>query len=264
MATKVTNGLDLSSQRIINLGTPSSDADATTKAYVDSVARGLDWKNSVRAGSVGAVTLATPGATIDGVDLSSGDRVLLKDQVLASENGIYVWTGASAALDRSTDADSSDEVNSGLAVTITEGTVNAGQVYILTTADPISLDADDLDFTQLGGGGGTYTAGNGLTESPAGNFNVGEGTGIVVNANDVAIDPNVVMQRYAANVGNGSATAITVTHDLGTRDVNVQVYTNADPWDSVLCDVTRPTTATVTLTFATAPASGAYRVVVVG
>lgn len=262
MATKVTNGLDLLNQRIVNLGTPSVDGDAANKSYVDAVARGLDWKASVRVASTGNVSLATPGTTIDGVTLASGDRVLLKDQTAGLTNGIYTWSGASAALVRATDADVSAEVTSGMAVSVTEGTINNDRVYILTTSDPIVLDTTVLTLSQLGGGGGTYVAGNGLTESPAGTFNVGAGTGITVAADSVAIDPNVVMRRFAANVGG--ATAVTVTHGFGTRDVTVEVYTNATPWDSVICDVTRPNTNDVTLTFASAPAAAAYRVVVVG
>lgn len=264
MATTVTNGLNLASQRIINLGTPTADADAVTKSYVDSVARGLDWKASARVASTGNLTLAAPGATIDGVTMASGDRVLLKDQTAPAENGLYSWVGASSTLTRTTDADSNAEVTSGLAVSITEGTVSNDRVYILTTPDPIVLGTTSLLFSQLGGGGGTYVAGNGLDETPAGTFNVGAGTGIVVAADTVAIDPNIVMRRLAANIGDGVLTSITVTHNFGTRDVQVEVYSTSSPWDSQICDVTRPNVNDVTLGFATAPATGAIRVVVIG
>lgn len=70
------------------------------------------------------------------------------------------------------------------------------------------------------------------------------------------------MPAFASNVGDGSSTAITVTHDLGTRDVLVEVYDNSDPWETVICEVERPSTDTVTLTFETAPTSGQFRVVV--
>jgi phage-related tail fiber protein len=265
MATKVTNGLDLQNQLIQNLADPSSNQDAATKAYVDAVARGLDWKASVRAASTGNVTVASAPASIDGVTLASGDRVLLKDQTTGSQNGIYTFSSAGAALVRALDADSSSEVTAGMAATVTEGTVNADRVYVLTTNDPITLGTTALAFVQVGSGGGsTYTAGNGLTESPAGTFNVGAGIGISVAADAVAIDTNVVARKFSANVGNGSLTSIAITHNLGTRDVTVEVFTNASPWDRVLCDVEHTDTNNVTLKFATAPASGAYRVVVVG
>lgn len=261
MATKVTNGLDLQNQRVLNLGPPSNDSDAANKSYVDSVARGLDWKQSVRAASTGNVSLSSPGASMDGVTLAAQDRVLLKNQTAGAENGIYAWTGAAAALVRATDADTNAEVSPGMAVTVTEGAANGDKVFVLTT-DTINLGTTALAFSQLGGGGGAYIAGNGLAESPAGTFNVGAGTGIVVNANDVAIDSNVVPRKFATNVGG--STTVTVTHNFGTRDVHVSVFTNSTPWDDVICDVTRPDVNSVTLGFAASPATGAYRVVVTG
>lgn len=73
------------------------------------------------------------------------------------------------------------------------------------------------------------------------------------------LDANV--GGYAANVGNGSATAFTLTHNLGTRDVTIAVYDNST-YEEVIVDVAATTTSTVTVTFATAPASNAYRVVI--
>ena len=72
----------------MNVATPTSDNHAANKSYVDSVASGLDVKDSVRAASTGNVTISGPGASIDGVSLSADDRVLLKDQSSGSENGI--------------------------------------------------------------------------------------------------------------------------------------------------------------------------------
>lgn len=264
MATRVSNGLDLANQRIVNLGTPTGDADAANKSYVDAVARGLDWKASVRAASTGNLTLTGPGTAIDGVTMAVNDRFLAKDQTTAAENGIYVWNGAAVAATRAIDADSSAEVTSGMAVTVTEGTVNDNRVYMLTTNDPITLGTTALAFSQLGGSSAVYVAGNGLTESPAGTFNVGAGTGISVTADAVAVDTAVVARKFAANVGDGTATAITVTHNFGTRDVTVQVYATAGSFDQQLADITLPTINTATITFATAPAAGAFRVVATG
>ncbi|MEW9530591.1 hypothetical protein [Microbispora sp. NPDC049125] len=333
MSRKVLNGLDLANQRIINLADPSSNGDAATKQYVDNVARGLDWKQSVRAATTTNGTLATAyanGSVIDGVTLATGDRILLKDQTTGADNGVYTVNGSGAPT-RAADADSSAEVTSGLAVTVTEGTVNGDKTYILTTNDPIVLGTTALSFSPLGGGGTVYTAGSGLTESPAGTFNVntgtgleistgtvriagaaagagltggagsalavGAGNGITVNADDVAlasstagagltyttgvlavgagtgisvaadavaVDTAVVARHVAANVGDGSATQIDVTHNLGTYDVSVEVFVNSGSRETVDPDVSRPDTNTVRLNFATAPTSGQYRVVVQG
>jgi hypothetical protein len=68
--------------------------------------------------------------------------------------------------------------------------------------------------------------------------------------------------KYAANVGNGTDTSIVVTHSLGTRDVTVQLYRNGTPWDDAITTIERTSTDTITLTFTTAPAVDAWRVVV--
>lgn len=72
-----------------------------------------------------------------------------------------------------------------------------------------------------------------------------------------------LQQTYSANVGDGASNTITLTHNLGTKDVTVQVYRNSTPWDTIGCTVERPTTNTVDLKFnGSAPASNAYRAVI--
>jgi hypothetical protein len=91
---------------------------------------------------------------------------------------------------------------------------------------------------------------------------VGAGNGISVLTNTVAIDSAVVVSKYAANVGDGSATSYTITHNLGTRDVIVSVYESTGSYAEVICDVNHATTNTITLLFSVAPTSNQYRVVV--
>ena len=96
MTTKVANGLDLQSQRIISVADPSGAQDAATKAYVDSFAAGLSWKDEAVVASTGNLTLATgftAGQVIDGYTLVLADRILIKNQTTQTENGIYT-TGA--------------------------------------------------------------------------------------------------------------------------------------------------------------------------
>jgi len=264
MAIKVSNGLDLANQQIVNLGTPGTGTAAANRDYVDAVARGLDWKASARAGSTGNIVLTGPGTIIDGVTMAVNDRFLAKDQTAGAQNGIYVWNGAAVAATRAIDADSDAEVTSGMAVTVTEGTINNDRVYVLTTNDPITLGTTALAFAQLGGGGAAYGAGNGLTESPAGTFNVGAGPGITVTADAIAIDTAVVPRKSATSIGDGAATVITVTHGFGTFDVGVDVFLNSGARADELVEVDRPSVNTVRLSFATAPPTGAYRVVVWG
>ena len=141
-----------------------------TKGYVDAVKQSLDIKDSVHVASTANVSLTAgssdleAGDTIDGVTLVAGDRVLLKNQSTASENGIYVAVASGGTPARSDDANASAEVTSGMFVWVEEGTSNGDQGYVLTTNNVITLNTTDLTFTQFSGAG-QITAGNGLTKS---------------------------------------------------------------------------------------------------
>jgi hypothetical protein len=137
-----------------------------SKEYVDAVKQSLDIKDSVRVASTANIDIANDlenGDTLDGVTLATGDRVLLKNQSTASENGIYVVV-ASGAASRSEDANASADVTSGMFVWVEEGTANADQGYVLTTNDTINLNTTSLTFTQFSGAG-QITAGIGMTKS---------------------------------------------------------------------------------------------------
>ena len=149
----------------------STDAlTLVTKGYVDAVKQSLDIKDSVRVASTANVSLTSgssgleAGDAIDGVTLVAGDRVLLKNQTTASQNGIYVAVASNGTPARSEDANASVDVTSGMFVWVEEGTANADQGYVLTTNDTINLNTTSLTFTQFSGAG-QITAGNGLTKS---------------------------------------------------------------------------------------------------
>ncbi len=135
-----------------------------SKEYVDAVKVGLDFKDSVRAASTANVTISGPGTAIDGVTLSSGDRVLLKNQSTASENGIYIFNGSASAMTRATDANADAEVTAGMFTFVEEGTVNADSGFVLTTDGSITLGSTSLTFTQFSGAG-QITAGDGMSKS---------------------------------------------------------------------------------------------------
>jgi len=151
-----------------------------TKEYVDAVKVGLDFKDSVRVASTANVTVSGPGAAIDGITLSSGDRVLLKNQSTASQNGIYVFNGAASALTRATDADSSTEVTAGMFVFVEEGTVNADQGFVLTTDGTITVGSTSLSFTQFSGAG-QIVAGDAMTKT---------GNQLDVNDDNITLEVN--------------------------------------------------------------------------
>lgn len=259
MAAKFHLGVDLNSQRAVNLADGTAATDAVTKQQLDAAIRGLDWKQEVIAASTGNVSLTAPGASLDGVTLTSGDRILLKDQTAPAENGIYIWTGSAATLTRALDADSGPEL-SGSTVTVQRGTVNADRVYRTTADDPITLGTTQIPWVQVGGASTPKTAGNGLTETGS-TYDVGAGTGISVAADSVGIDTAVVVRKVS---GNSIASATTdITHNFGHRDVQVQVW-NTVTNQLEFPDITLPDLNTARVTFASAVTAGAYRIVVNG
>ena len=260
---KIMNGLDLQSQKIIALADPSANTDAANKQYVDNVARGLVWKAPVRAASTTTITTTAPGATIDGVTLAANDRVLLKNQTAAAENGIWLWNGAAVALSRAVDADGAGELAPGTAVTITEGTVNGDKVFMITSDTAITVGTTSQTWGQLGGGT-TYTAGNGIAIAAGVVSAVAVASGgVQVVAGGIQLDASIAARKFSANVGNGAATVIALAHNLGTQDVTVTVR-EVSSQAGVLVDWVATDVNTVTLTFAIAPASNAYRAAVVG
>jgi hypothetical protein len=260
---KVMNGLDLQAQKITNLADPSANADAANKQYVDNVARGLAWKAPVRAASTANVTVTTPGATLDGIVLASGDRVLLKHQTAAAQNGIYVWAASGSALVRATDADTAGELVPGTAVSVAEGTAGGDKVFVVISDAAITIGTGAQTWGQLGGAG-SFSAGNGVSVAGGVISAVAQaGGGVSVGAGGIALDPSLAARKYSASIGNGAATSIAVTHGLGTKDVAVTLRQTADD-AAVWTDWVATDSGTVTLAFAVAPASGALRVTVVG
>lgn len=152
-------------------GTLAANSDlvlATQKAiktYIDAKVAGLSWKQAVRAATTAAGTLASSfenGDTIDGVTLATSDRILIKNQSSASENGIYV-VNASGAPTRATDADAGAElVNATLYVS--EGTANGDTQWTCSTNAPITVGSTSLTFAQLTSGGGGLLAANNLSD----------------------------------------------------------------------------------------------------
>ena len=134
-----------------------------TKSYVDAVAEGLHIHPSVVAATAANVNLATgleAGDVIDGVTLVAGDRVLVKSQTNAAQNGIYVVQASGAAV-RATDFDAPAEVDGGDFVFVTGGTLYDNTGWVQTSVGVTVIGTDPINFTQFSGAG-TYTAGYGL------------------------------------------------------------------------------------------------------
>jgi hypothetical protein len=193
--------LNLNNQKISNLGLPTGASDAANKGYVDALLQGLDTKASVRVATTSNITLSGE-QTIDGVAVVVGDRVLVKDQSTGAQNGIYdVLVGAWA---RSSDADTSAKVTSGLYTFVSEGTTNSDNGWVLITDGVIVLDVTTLVFSQFSGAG-QIIAGTGLTKT-GNTLNVnGTANRITANADDIDIASNYVGQTSITTLGTVTA-----------------------------------------------------------
>jgi hypothetical protein len=265
------NGLDLQSQKIVNMGDPTSSSDAATKNYVDAAIRGIQWRPPVRAASAGSnVSTSSPGTTLDGVTLVTGDRILLMSQTTGSQNGLWVWNGSSSALTRPTDYAAGSTVSDALAVSVGAGTANADRLYMIyssANANPeiAVVDTDATTWGALAGSGASYTAGNGLQLSSSqfsvlaadSTVNV-TGSGISVNTSTLH---NTFTEKYSTTLTSGSS-SYTVNHALGT---NVVIMVFDASGNTVIVDLQTASTSggTTTVTFG-ATTAGNHTIVVVG
>ena len=145
------------------VATPTADSHAATKSYVDSVQQGAYRKDAVNAASTANVDVSSAPSSIDGVTLSADDRVLLKDQTTASENGVYVFSSAGSALTRADDFNAGSEFPAAAVFTIA-GSTNADKGYVCTNNSAPTLGTDSIQFSQFTGLG-SVTAGDGLTKT---------------------------------------------------------------------------------------------------
>jgi hypothetical protein len=289
-----TADLSLNSKKITNLLDPTAPQDAATKAYVDAARQGLDVKDSVRATSTANVTL-TGTQTIDTVAVVAGNRVLLKNQTNGAENGI--WVVAAGAWSRSSDADNGTKLTSGAFVFVEEGS-QADSGWVLNTDGAITVGTTPLGWTQFSGVG-QLIGGAGLTKT--GNtldVITANSSRIVVNADSIDLasitqaptTPNqantavtaVNVDGYGRVTGvatstrkvalnnslltvTGGLTSWTITHNLGTQDVIVQLRQVSNN-ELVEADVELTSTSAVTVRInssATSIAADTYRVVVI-
>lgn len=200
--------LGMNSQKITSLGSPTADADAATKAYVDSVASGLDIYDSVKAATTASFTMVSTASTttlvlangeggfnsaadtftIDNVSLSQDERVLIKDGVNSSESGVHnkwngIYTvgaldGLTLTLTRATDMDVDSEINSGAFFFVEQGDTNADGGFVLTTDGAVTIGTTAIEFSQFSGAGQT-TAGDGLSKA---------GNTLSVNVDDSTVE----------------------------------------------------------------------------
>ena len=243
--------VSLNSARITDLTDPTNPQDAATKAYVDARAAGLDPKESVRVASTGNIDISTglvDSAVIDGVTVATGDRVLLKDQTDASENGVYI-VAASGAASRATDFDEPQEVTSGVFFFVEEGNSGDNRGFVLTSdGGQQSVGTDDLNFVQFSGAG-QITAGDGLDKT-GDTLSVNTANGIEVSNDNVQLASSVAGDGLTYTSGTldvvGTADRISVAADsidiasnyAGQTSINTLGTISSGTWQGTIISPT--------------------------
>ena len=216
--TAPNGAVSFASQKITNLADPTADADAANKGYVDGVAQGLDIKDSCTAATTANITISTAlnnGDTLDGVTLSTNDRVLVKNQNTASENGIYKVGSSPARVD-----DLAAGVDAAGAFTFVEqGTVNGDNAFVCSSDKGSAVvGTNNLTFVQFSGAG-QVIAGNGIDKS--GNtlsVDLKSNGGLVIESTEIAVDlgaSSITGTLAVSDGGTGSATASGARTNLG-------------------------------------------------
>ena len=227
--------VSLNSQKITNLATPTADGDAASKQYVDGVSQGLDIKNSCIAATTGNITISTAlnnGDTLDGVSLSTNDRVLVKDQSTASENGIYIVGSSPArADDLAAGADAA-----GMFTFVEKGTVNADNGFVCSSDKGSAVvGTNNLTFVQFSGAG-QITAGDGLDKS-ANTLSVDlkSNGGLVIESTEIAVDLAASSITGTLAIGDGGTGATSAS--AARTALGLVIGTDVEPHSDKLTEL---------------------------
>ena len=229
-----TGAVSLNSQKITGLADPTADADAANKGYVDGVAQGLDVKDSVVATTTANGTLSSAfanGQSIDGVTLQTGDRILIKNQSTASQNGIYN-VQASGAPSRTTDMGTGSNA-AGAFVFVEQGTVNAENGFTCTSdTGSAVVGTNNLTFAQFSGAG-QIIAGDGLDKS--GNtlsVDLKANGGLVIESTEIAVKLDASSITGTLAIGDGGTGATSATAALTALGLSNYAKTLIDDADA--------------------------------
>ena len=226
-----TGSVSLNSQTITNLADPVNTQDAATKGFVEATSQGLDVKDSCKAATTGNITISTAlnnGDTLDGVTLATNDRVLVKDQSTASQNGIYI-VGSSPA--RASDLAAGSDA-AGMFTFVEQGTVNADNGFVCTSNKGSAVTGtNNLTFAQFSGAG-QITAGDGLDKS--GNtlsVDLKANGGLVIESTEIGVDlaaSSITGTLHVSKLQGVTSTATEINKLDGLNSTTTELNTCTD------------------------------------
>ena len=214
---------------LLNIATPQTDGSAATKSYVDSAINGVHWLPSVCVKAPGNVSVTSAPATIDGWTLLAGHRILLDQQTTTTEDGIWEFVSAGAALTRTADAKVGEDL-AAKAVFVEKGTLYADSGWVCTDNSGSGVvGTDDLTFARFSGLS-DVNAGSGLSKT---------GNQLDVNVDDSSLEISTDTLRVkASGVTNAmlSNSSVTITAGDGLATTSGTVALGASATLSVNVD----------------------------
>ncbi len=242
-----------------NAAPATAAGELVTYEQMLALAEGNAFKDNVRVSTQANISLASPGAAIDGVTMALNDRVLVRAQTAQAENGIYIFNGAAAAMTRALDGSTFEELESAL-VMIDEGT-NAGTRYRQTQVNGV-IGTNNVVWSADGTAPPATESASGVAEiATQAETDTGTDDARFVTPLKLKTSP-LSRKAFVANVGDGTATSLAVTHNLGSEDVEVQVRETGGSKRIVEAEVQITSTNVVTILTDTAPALNSLRVTV--
>ena len=225
IATQASNNVAITGGSVTGLGSPSSSSDAATKNYVDDAVAGLRTRTIAECATTANVNLSNgleAGDSIDGVTLVAGDRVLVKDQSTASENGLYLAVSSGAA-SRDPEHDSIAELSGGMVV-VNQGSTNDNKIFLCTTDNTGSVGSTSITYTQVTPSNtGTVTS-VGVADSGAGEFTVGSTP--VTSSGNITLAINSIADSKLGTISTANKVSVSALNIDGATDIGADLTTS--------------------------------------
>jgi hypothetical protein len=214
IATQNANNVSISGGSVTGLGDPAVSSEAATKNYVDQAVAGLRTRIIAEAATTANINLTTDlenGDTLDGVTLVTGDRVLVKDQTDATENGLYIVV-ASGAASRDPEHDTIAELSGGMVV-VNQGTANDNKIFLCTTDSDATIGVSNITYTTITPANvGTVTS-VGVADAGSSEFTVANSP--ITSSGTITLEVNAIDNSKITGLGTAA------TLNVGTSANNV-------------------------------------------
>jgi hypothetical protein len=225
IATQNANNVSISGGSVTGLGDPAVSSEAATKNYVDQAVAGLRNRIIAEAATTGNINLTTDlenGDTLDGVTLVTGDRVLVKDQTDATENGLYIVV-ASGAASRDPQFDTIAEL-SGQMIVVNQGTANDNKIFLCTTDSDATIGISNITYTIITPANvGTVTS-VGVADSGSSEFTVGSSP--VTSSGTITLAINSIADTKLGTIGTANKVSLTALNIDGGSDIGEDLTTS--------------------------------------